>query len=350
MRFALGLAFASVFAAAASAQDWATREVCTVDKPRVHEEVFAPASLDELEQLASSIPNSTGKFWQITSPTGATSHLWGTFHSADPLILALPETVRDAIANSRTVAVEIDFTHPDRQSYRDAQMMEGRFSEASDPFEFSPGDGTVAGLSPEVSGWVRDRAVELGWTEDFDLIMSLAGMAEMLLSDPCEDFTQGILPIQDDFIQLLGRLAGAEILSLETPDEMIGDLSESDETARAIIQTYAAYLRPAESNTERATSFALYLEGRLGLMEVWDRAYQQEIYGSDGLDSLELTDSYLLEHRNNRFADRLSGPLADGGVFIAIGSAHLPGEIGLVALLAEAGYTLTRVSLPGEAP
>jgi hypothetical protein len=93
MRFALGLAFASVFAAAASAQDWATREVCTVDKPRVHEEVFAPASLDELEQLASSIPNSTGKFWQITSPTGATSHLWGTFHSADPLILA---AIKDA--------------------------------------------------------------------------------------------------------------------------------------------------------------------------------------------------------------------------------------------------------------
>lgn len=350
MRTAAGLVFASFIAAPALAQDWATREVCTVDEPRIHEEVFAPESLADLEQAAESIPNSLGKFWQITAPSGAISHLLGTFHSSDPLILALPDKVTSIIDSSRVVAVEIDFTHPDRQSYRDAQLMEGRFSEASDPFSFSPGDGTVAGLPLEISHWVRDRAIELGWTEDFDLIMSLPGIAEMLLSDPCEDFTQGILPIQDDYIQLLGRLGGARILSLESPDEMIVDLGADEETALAIIATYAAYLQPADSNAERSTSFALYLQGRLGVMSGWDRIYQQSIYGSRGQELLERTDDYLLEIRNRRFVERLSRELSEGEAFIAVGSAHIPGESGLVALLRASGYTVTRIQLPGESP
>ena len=350
MRATAGLFFAFLIAAPAFGQDWATREVCTVEEPRIHEDVFAPESFADLKRSAELIPNSLGKFWQITAPTGAISYLWGTFHSSDPLILDLPEKVTSIIGSSRVVAVEIDFTHPDRQSYRDAPLMEGRFSEASDPFSFSPGDGTVAGLSPEISNWVRDRAIELGWTEDFDLIMSLPGIAEMLLSDPCEDFTQGILPIQDDYIQLVGRLGDARILSLETPDEMIADLGADEETALAMIATYAAYLQPTDSNAERATSFALYLQGRLGVMSAWDRAYQQSIYGTSGQEVLERTDSYLLDVRNRRFIERLSPELSEGEAFIAVGSAHIPGEEGLVELLRASGYTVTRIQLPGESP
>ncbi|MBT8418545.1 MAG: TraB/GumN family protein [Silicimonas sp.] len=350
MRHVWPLILTAVFATQAAAQDWATREVCTVDDPRVHDAVFAPSDRATLEAAAAQIPNNTGKFWQITSPEGVVSHLWGTFHSADPLLLDLPKAVEEQIEQSRLVAVETDFVAPSRDVYREAGMMEGRFKDAADPFAFTPGADTVAGMPDEQSAWVRDRAVELGWTEDFDLVMSLPGIAEMLLSDPCEDFASGIFPIQDDYIQLLGRIAGADILSLEDRDEFISDLAASDDTARALIHTYAAYLRPMETNAERATSFALYLEGRLGMMEAWDRAYQQEIYGPVGLGTLGLTDGYLLDFRNRRFLDRLSDELARGSVFIAIGAAHLPGEAGMVALLRGAGYDVTRIPLPGEAP
>lgn len=349
MRTAPTLAFTLLLAFPAGAQDWATHEVCTVDAPVVVDAAFAPSDLATLAAEAAAIPNGTGKFWQITSPDGAVSHLWGTFHSADPLILALPAPVTETIASSRAVAVEVDYTFQSREAFRDAQLMEGRFRDASDPFAFEPGDGTIAGLPDEVSFWIRDRALELGWTEDVDLIMSLPGMAEMLLSDPCEDFSQGILPIQDDYIQLLGRLAGARIISLENPDEFVSDLAADEETARAIVGVYAAYLRPMETNAERATSFALYLEGRLGVAEAWDRAYQQEIHGPEGVDMLRRTDAYLLEFRNRRFLERLADQLAEGGVFVAVGSAHIPGETGLVALLGNSGYKVERIPLPGEA-
>ena len=349
MRPALGLLFAALLGLPAGAQDWATAEVCAVETPQVHEDVFAPASHAELQAEAANIPNALGKFWRITAPNGAVSHLFGTFHSADPSILRLPEPVTAAIAEARIVAVEVDYTFKSRDAFRDAQLMPGRFNEAADPFAFAPGDGSVAGLPEEMSSWVRDRAVELGWTEDFDLVMSLPGIAEMLLSDPCEDFASGVLPIQDDYIQLLGRLDHADILGLEAPDEMIADLAASEETARALIHTYAAYLKPVHTNRERATTFALYLEGRLGLLTAWDRAFQAQVHGDAGLRALEATDEYLLDRRNRRFVERLSGEFAEGGVLVAVGAAHIPGEAGLVALLREAGYDVNRVVLPGEA-
>lgn len=351
MRLALAVLVAAVaIAAQATAQDWATNDVCTVDEARIHDTAFAPATREALEAEARTIPNATGKFWRIDAPSGAVSHLWGTYHSADPLILALPEPVAASIDAAATVAVEMDTTFETRDSLRRAQMMEGRFVQGGDPFAFTPGNGTIAGLSPEVSGWVRDRAIELGWTEDFDLVMSLPGIAEMLLSDPCEDFVQGTLPIQDDYIHLLGRLAGARILGLENRDDLVADLAADPETNAAIIATYAAYLKPTDTSAERATSFALYLEGRLGMMAAWDRAFQETVHGADGQPSLARTDAYLLDTRNRRFVDRLTDELDKGGVFIAVGSAHLPGQAGLVALLREAGYTATRIPLPGEAP
>lgn len=333
----------------ALAQDWATAEVCTVETPAIHAEVFAPNSLEALQAEAARIPNPLGRFWRVTAPGGAVSHLWGTFHSTDPLILNLPDQTKDEIAAARVVAIEIDYIAKSREQLRATLMFEGRFQDASDPFAFTPGDGTVAGLSPEVSEWVRDRAYELGWTEDFDLVLSLPGIAEMLLSDPCEDFAEGILPIQDVYVQLLGRLAGARILGLEHSDEFISDLNADPDLAGAIIASYAAYLRPMTTNADRATSFAIYLEGRLGLAQAWDYAFQREIHGPEGAQTLARTDDYLLDFRNRRFLERLSGELTEGGVFLAVGSAHLPGEDGLVELLRARGYTVDRIPLPGEA-
>ncbi len=334
----------------AAAQDWATKEVCDVIAPEIVEEVFAPLGRAALEEQAAKIENRRGRLWRIESSDGKVSHLWGTYHSSDPLILDVPEALRDAIAEARVVAVEINYVAPTREDFRAGQYREGQFNMASDPFAATgPGDGTIAGLSLEVSDWIRERAIELGWTEDADLILSPAGMAEMLLSDPCEDFASGVLPIQDDYIQLLGRLAGAEILGLETPDDFFNDLADKDKVANAIIAVYAAYLMPQTTNDTRKTGFALYREGRLGLMAAWDAAYLDQVLGERGPEALALTDGYLLTFRNMRFIEKLRPELDQGGVVTAVGAGHIAGKTGLVALLRGAGYRVERVVLPGEA-
>ncbi|MDJ0637902.1 MAG: TraB/GumN family protein [Paracoccaceae bacterium] len=335
----------------AHAQDWATPEVCGGTPGPVDDSVFEPIGRATLEDAAARIENRRGKFWRIEHLNGAVSHLWGTWHSSDPLILDLPEDVTRTIDTSRLVAVEVDFVHKTRQAYRDAQDDPNRFRAPSDPFAFDgTGDGTIAGLSPKLSDWVRVRAIEMGWTEDAEMILSTAGLAEMLLADPCEDFTAGILPIQDDYIQLRGRLAGARILGLEEPGEFLADLTnDKTGTAEAIIAVYAAYQMPVSTNTPRSAAFQLYREGRLGLLAAWDAAYLTDVLGNLGPKALEHTDAYLLAFRNVRFVNRLERQLSQGGVFVAVGAGHLPGPDGLVALLRDDGYTVTRIVLPGEA-
>src|SRR3546814_6279161 len=50
----------------------------------------------------------------------------------------------------------------------------------------------------------------------------------------------------------------------------------------------------------------------------------------------------LVDERNRVMAARILPLLRDGGAFVAIGAAHLPGEEGVLARLAERGYRLTR--------
>ena len=331
----------------ASAQDWATRAYCDVNLRPVAASDFAPHDLTELESAAADIPNGLGRFWKIETPSGNVSHLWGTYHVSAPEVLDLPTIVKDSIAAARLLALEVDYTFPDREAFLDQFNEPGRYRDASDPFAMQdPLD--LGFLQSDVQTWIFDRLDGYGATEDELFVVTYGGLAALLLSDPCEDFTAGTIPVQDDFISTLGRIGGADVIGLERPDEFLTDLSEDETTAKGIVGVYASYLEPPANNDARAASFQLYLEGRLGLLAAWDEAFVTGVLGAEGAAALDLTNAYLVEFRNRRFLDRLAEPLDAGGVFVAVGAAHLPGQKGLVKLLEQTGYTLTRIPLPGE--
>lgn len=329
------------------AQDWATRTFCDAGARPVEAVDFAPHDLLALESRAAEIPNGLGRFWRVESPGGAISHLWGTFHVSHPDILDLPDLVRTTIAASDTVVLEVDFTHADRESFLTQYDLPGRYRDPGDPFA-GQDMLDLSFLGAEAEGWVLDRLYGYGTGEDALYVLTYAGLAELLLSDPCEDFSAGTIPVQDDYIQTLGRIAGAKIVGLETPGEFLTDLAGKDDTAQAIVTVYASYLQPQSTPVARIAAFQLYREGRLGLLAALDHAHMQVLFGDGGIAALERTDGYLLEQRNTRFLERSAALLQEGGVFMAVGAAHLPGPNGLVALLEDKGYSVTRVVLPGE--
>ena len=51
----------------------------------------------------------------------------------------------------------------------------------------------------------------------------------------------------------------------------------------------------------------------------------------------------LLDERNARMVERMAPRLTEGDAFIAVGALHLPGERGILNLLAERGYRIFRV-------
>ncbi|MGY3437862.1 MULTISPECIES: TraB/GumN family protein [unclassified Marinovum] len=329
----------------ASAQSWASRAVCDVPEVGVHDAVFAPTTLAALEQAAAKIPNAKGRFWRVTAPSGAVSHVWGTMHSADPRILDLPDMVQQRIADARVVAIEIDPTFPDRAAF-DAQF------DTSDWLRNGRQDSalTDTALPPHVLAWIRLRTQAIGWGHDAPERLTPGGLAELLLSDPCSDFTAGVLPVQDGRIQMLALIAGAKIHAFERPDRIRRHLDHPGNAGFAVdfLSVYGSYLDPETTWQDRATQMALYLRGELGVMMAWDRAYVSDTLADDGA-IIDRVNAYLLDARNHAFTSNIRSEMAQGGVLLAVGAFHLPGQSGLIALLRAQGHTVTRIPIQGEA-
>ncbi|MBW4981575.1 TraB/GumN family protein [Mameliella sp. CS4] len=344
-----GLACLGLLAAAAPAvaQDWATRDLCFPPWIEIHDEVFAPEGRAELEARAAAIPNATGRFWRIMAPDGAVSYLWGTMHSSHRSVLDLPDTVRKALTGADQLGLEIDPTFPDRESH-DAYMRGDDVYRA---------DGSVTAyrdleLPERFEQHLVTRLGALGWSRDALPELKLGTLAELLLYDPCEDFSAGVLPSQDSYLQTLAHIEGIPVLPLENSDRLSAKLNTpgNEDLARAIIGTYAVYLLPGATPEARASALALYRTGQVGLMMAWDKAQVTAALGNEGPALYARMTDYLVNERNEDFVNAARDALTRGGVFIGVGNFHLPGENGMIELLRAEGFDVTRVPLPGEAP
>jgi uncharacterized protein len=343
----VGLLVGGLFLGAvpAHAQDWFTAEACAVGKITIDPAVLPPALQDDLAERAAALPNGQGRLWQIITADGQVSHLWGTMHASERAVLDLPKAVRRLIETARVVAIESDPTPDTRAEIEEQNRWDGFWK------GFDADYDSRADIDPEVMGWITARVEALGYDAWNISQMSDAGLASLLLADPCEDFAGGVIPYQDNYIVTLAHIAGVPLAGLEPPLPILADLNrpEMAETARVMVESYGAYLAPWEGPSGRATFIALYVQGRIGEMMVWNADYAEGIFGAEKAERFAaVLDAYLLDGRNERFV-RNAQPMIDaGGAFLAVGSFHLPGEAGMVSLLRAAGYRVERVPLPGE--
>ncbi|MGP6087452.1 TraB/GumN family protein [Antarctobacter jejuensis] len=337
----------SAVAAPAAAQDWATRSFCEPETIAVLDAAFGHADLAEVEQRAAEIPNGTGRLWQITAPDGAVSHLWGTMHSSHRRVLDMPDLALDLIDGAELVALEIDPTFPNRESHDRYMSGDRLYRPARSNFRFED-----LGLSPDLKQHIGRRFESLGWPATSVDDLTFGGLVDFMLYDPCEDFAAGVLPKQDSFIQARAYIEGTPILALEPVDRLSRKLDTpgNEGLARALIATYGVYLLPGSPPEARATSLALYTEGRIGMMMAWDEAEVTGTLGAEGPDLYARMTEYLVDERNRDFVNAAREALKAGNLFIAVGSFHLPGQNGMIELLRTEGFDVSRVSLPGEAP
>lgn len=336
-----------VTASGAQAQAWATREVCEPPRIAVFDEVFAPEGAEDLQRRADLIPNATGRFWRVTAPGGGTSYLWGTMHSSHRSVLDLPGPVLDALRAASRVTLEIDPRFPDRESHDSYMQGADVYRPADSEFRFAD-----LGLPGDIEENLGNRLASLGWPRSALDQLKFGTLAELLLYDPCEDFTGGVLPTQDSYIQTLAHIQGTPILPLEHRNRLSNKLNTpgNKDLARAIIGTYAMYLSPGATPEARATSLGLYQQGRVGMMMAWDSAQISAALGNEGPALYARMTDYLVDERNVDFVTAARDALLQGGLFVAVGNFHLPGDTGLIELLRAEGFTITRIALPGEAP
>ncbi len=329
-----------------AAQDWFTPGACTVARVQIDPVAYPPALEARMRAAAAGVPNPVGRLWRITAPGGQVSHLWGTMHSPDPAILDLPQALREVIEAARVVAIEFDPIPDSRDEARAAYASDWMWRPLGNAPDFRED------LPPQVMDWIGLRLADIGWSPTNLPQMTDAGVLSLLLWDPCSDYLAGVLPGQDYHIAGLGLLAGAEVTGLQEPEDLGRQLTDPGRAAnaRAAVALYGAYLGPESADPGgRATGQALYLQGRLAELDAWGSDWLAGLLGPVEAERIErLAEDYLLVERNGFFFAAARPLLEAGGAVIAVGASHLPGELGMVEMLRDAGYGVERVVLPGE--
>lgn len=263
-----------------------------------------------------------GLLWRIEGKGAPASHVFGTIHLADPRVTRLPPAVSREFTQARSLTIEASLESADlfamvnRMVYADGRDLP-----------------TVVGAD------LFKRAVtltaNLGLPEPA-LRMFKPWAVALLLSTPQQD-PESVL----DYV--LARMAagqGKPVLGLESLDEQVSVFDGMVEAEQVDL------FRHAVNNFERLPQLIgrlvdAYLARDLGAL--WRISEESDGGGGETKRLSEIFARRLIYERNVRMVERMEPRLGIGGAFIAIGALHLHGDRGVLSLLEQRGYRVTRV-------
>ncbi len=285
---------------------------------------------------AEKIPNGEGTLWKIEKDGKAPSWLLGTMHLADPRVVDMPKGAKEAFAKAKTVIVESDeitsekkagaslLARPDLTMFVDGKSITDMLS-ADDVAKLETGlkeRGIPLNAVIKMKPWILSSFVALPACE----LARKAKGAEFL-----------DMKLANDALK-----EGKQLVGLETLVEQMSALSDLPMTFH--VQSLIEMLRMGDRMQDiMATMIDLYLKGEIGMITPMMKSIDpdENNKGDDGYAAFE---QRLITDRNHVMADRAESHLDQGGVFMAVGALHLPGNEGVIELLRKKGFALTRVN------
>ncbi|WP_275098786.1 TraB/GumN family protein [Sedimenticola hydrogenitrophicus] len=293
-------------------QDRKTRLLCGI--------LLLMAAIAWLMPLAAAeLLFSRGLLFQVERDGEPVGYLFGTMHSEDPRVLALPGPVERAFVESPRLLVEVNMDGASLLASVAAMLLDdGReLRDILDPALYRE---TVA------------TAARLGLPEAALRYYKPWALAIMLSLPPSETGLFLDLVLYRRALELNKEVAGLETIREQL--DLFDSLSEEDQVL---------LLRDTLNNFEQLpTIFQVLLDRYLdrdlaGLVEI-----NQQLLGGSAEPLVERFQARAVDERNRRMVERLEAPLARGGVFVAVGALHLPGEQGILRLLERRGYRIVR--------
>lgn len=159
----------------------------------------------------------------------------------------------------------------------------------------------------------------------------------MIVTLPVEQYDRmagGAVPFDRRLLEAANE-ADLPVAALESVEEQMaafGGSAEGDEVA-LLMQTIAQH---DEAPALLDAMLRHYVAGDLGALATTGVATMQT---PDEAETARVL-AALVDDRNRRMAERLAPILADRPHLVAIGALHLPGEVGVLALLAAQGWTV----------
>jgi uncharacterized protein YbaP (TraB family) len=276
--------------------------------------------------LAEAMPFADGVLWRIESAEGTPNYVFGTLHSSDERITSLPAAVDEAFAGTQTLAIEVLLDNAAIFKIGRAMMLPGN-------------ERLDALLTSKQVGRLKDVAAH--YRMPFTMVTRFKPWGAMILFSlpPAEHLrtASGQKPL-DETLRVRAEAEGKTVLGLETVDEQI-------ETLDGMMQADQMLLLDStlEQAVEIERMFAALRDAYLArdLVAVYDLLNAAKLDDTTG--AVERFEQRLIIDRNRRMVERMGDLLQQGNAFVAVGALHLPGERGILQLLADRGYRVTRV-------
>jgi uncharacterized protein YbaP (TraB family) len=276
--------------------------------------------------LPDAMPFSDGVLWRVERADGAASYVFGTLHSTDERITALPQPVSDAFAASQTLAIECILDNPAIFKISRAMLLPG---------------GQRLDASMSAAQVARLKDVSANYHMPFNMVTRFKPWgAMMLFSVPPSEHLRaaaGLKPL-DERLRADATAAGKTVLGLETVDEQIDTLDG---------MVPADQLLMLDSTLQDVGQIERVFAG---LRDAYLARDLMAVYGilnaeksDDTTGTVSRFEQRLIIDRNRRMVERMDKLLRQGNAFVAVGALHLPGAHGILQLLSDEGYQVTRV-------
>jgi uncharacterized protein len=268
-----------------------------------------------LREAAGDVAYGQGLLWRVGWTDAPPSYVFGTAHSKDPRITRLAKPVAAAFETAQSLAIEIVHTPAVDTAVGRAMKI--------------PGGNVERLVGPERYGQIRAAGARYG--SQPEALRQLKPWALYLLFSLPPAEVRDRKPALDFVLQLSAEERGIPVYGLESVQEqlaMFDDLAPD----RQVALLDAALAENWRIDCWWQALKDVYLARELGfytLLTEQRTAIQDDVY--------------RVAERNLRMVERMTDRLAEGGVFVAVGALHLPGEHGILNLLARRGYRISRV-------
>lgn len=264
-----------------------------------------------------------GRLWRVAKAGIPDSYVFGTIHIADTRVSAVPKAVEAALVRSRTLATELT-------------VDTAAASRGFDPEEAADGQRLEALIGAPDFALLRIKLVAQGVPER--AIERMKPWAAMMKSTGAAGENRGAT--LDEQLFEIARARKIRVTPLEFTDEQIAAFDAIPLPTQVALLKHTLSHR-AELLAATEATIAAWLRGDLaalarGCEGLCARTPEMREHFAELARHVVVDRTALLHHR-------LFVPLRAGRVFVAVGAMHLHGDKGLLAMLREDGYRVTRL-------
>jgi hypothetical protein len=261
-----------------------------------------------------------GLLWKVERDGATPSYVFGTMHSEDERVLDLPREVKEIFDDSSSYTMEVLLDMNAALQMSQAMML-------------TDGKDLKALLGTELYGKVVPLMAQRGvpemvlpafkpWAVFVTLSMpppKTGVFLDAMLHQEAEAQKKKVHGLES----VAEQLSVFEKMSLKDQIEMVADtVKHHDEMPAAIEELLNVYLKRDLRGLQDVN--AKY-------MAIGDPALGDRLMDT------------LIDQRNLRMVERMQARLKEGNAFVAVGALHLPGENGILNMLAKKGYRVTAV-------